>query len=210
MYVQPPPAGYQPPPPPSYYVPAKPPESRMGLFFGPRLGVIVPEGDSNLTNEVTAGFSVGGEVDLRFARRLFVGAVVEHGFLGTSSNLSNASLGGSGAPSFSTTNADFTFGVLTSPDHFGALFEVGAGYRVLTASASASVNSLGFSAPVSSSASSGEFLLGAGLWIPTGRYFRIVPRLDATVGSLSSSGGPSEGYAMITFNLAGYFNINFH
>jgi hypothetical protein len=207
----------QPPPPPVevaapvYYRPheASGGGSRSGLFGGLRLGAIVPAG-SDITQEVGPGFEVGGEFNFRFARRFFVGALVEHGFLSPSSNVNSALNGLGVTATFGTTNFDAVFGVLTNPDHFGALFDIGVGYRTLSSSFSGALAS-------SSSASSGEFLIGSGLWIPTGRYFRIVPRVDATFGSLSASstdlsgsGSGSVGYAMISLDVAGYFNIDFH
>jgi hypothetical protein len=213
----------QPPPPPNYvngtspyYVGpplepvapnAKPvsTESRKGLFFGPRIGAVIPAGSSNLTDLATTGFSIGGEFQVRLARRFFTGLVIDHGFLGTSSKLKNAfALDGTGTPSFSTTNGDVIFGVLTSPDHFGALFQTGVGYRSFSGSGGA--DSLGAL----------EFMLGAGLWIPTGSHFRIVPRIDATIGQTFGTttdvdgNSVSWGYAMVTVGVGGYFNIDFH
>jgi hypothetical protein len=116
--------------------------------------------------------------------------------------------------SSSTTNFGVVIGVLTNPDRFGALFQIGAGYRILNTSYSgASVD--GVSIPDSSaSVNSGEFMLGTGLWIPAGHHVRIVPRIDASIGSFSSSdsfGNPvSNTYAMISFDVATYFNLDFH
>jgi hypothetical protein len=208
VYVQQPPAVavgtpvyYHPP-----ETPVGPPPSRMGLFMGLRLGAIVPEGSDNITNSFNPGFDVGGEFNFRFARRWYVGAVLQHGFLGTPSSLTGVSS--------STTNFGVVIGVLTNPDRFGALFQIGAGYRILNTSYSgASVD--GVSIPDSSaSVNSGEFMLGTGLWIPAGHHVRIVPRIDASIGSFSSSdsfGNPvSNTYAMISFDVATYFNLDFH
>jgi hypothetical protein len=214
VYVQPPP-----PPPgvgaPVYYRPSEPlgpPPSRMGLFMGLRLGAIVPEGSDDITNGYNPGFEVGGELNFRFARRWYVGAVVEHGFLGTPSSVSQ----GLDVTS-STTNFGVVIGVLTNPDRFGALFQIGAGYRILNRSFSGGFVD-GISVPSeSNSVNSGEFMLGTGLWIPAGHHVRIVPRIDASIGSFSAGGtNPdgtpinSQGYAMLSFDVATYFNLDFH
>lgn len=202
---------YTPQPQPYYGAPAlpaapppspPPPQSRMGLFVGPRLGVIVPNGSSDLTDTVTSGASLGVEVNYRFARRFFTGLVVDHGFLGTASALTSAtSSAGLSAPSFSTTNVDAVLGFIGSPDRFSVLLQGGLGYRTLAASSS------------SASLSSPEVLVGAGLWIPIGRSFRLVPRVDTTFGSLSGSdafgNNVSYSYGMVTLALGGYYNIDF-
>jgi hypothetical protein len=177
----------------------------MGLFMGLRLGAIVPEGSDNITNSFNPGFDVGGEFNFRFARRWYVGAVLQHGFLGTPGDLSAEGV------SSSTTNFGVVIGVITNPDRFGALFQIGGGYRVVNTSFSG-----GLLGSTSASANSGEFMVGAGFWIPAGRFIRIVPRVDATIGSLSSSdssdsdSGSGTGYAMISFDVATYFNLDFH
>jgi hypothetical protein len=204
VYVTPPPPVAGAPievAPPVYYKPAGASgASRTGIFTGLRLGAIVPEG-STITNLVTPGFEVGGEFNFRFARRWFVGAVVEHGFLGTASTLTNQ-LGmlNLSSPTLATTNFGAVVGVITNPDRFGALFQIGAGYRTLT-----SANGV-------YSLNAGEFLIGTGLWIPAGRFFRIVPRVDATIGSFTDNNntGNGGGYAMLSFDVGGYFNFDFH
>ncbi len=198
---------YAPPPPSAPPAPLAPPASpagplsRKGLFFGLRLGGAVPYGDG-LTSDVAPGFSVGGEVDFRFARRLFVGAIVDHAFLGTNTSSSVSGLGLGGA-TYETTGAVAVFGILTNPDRFGALFEVGGGYRVLTATLGS----------VSSSLDSPELQLGAGLWIPIGGRVRLAPRVDTTFGSFQGADltgrQVTQGYAMITLALGGYYNIDF-
>jgi len=158
----------------------------------------LPEGSNDLTNTAGPGVSLGAEVDLRFARRLFFGAVVDHAFLGTPSSAPSGL-------SSSMTNFDVTFGVITSPDHFAALFDIGIGYRILDQSF----------AGISGTIHSPELILGTGLWIPTGHLFRIVPRLDAAFGSFTGSDAsgnstPGVGYAVLTLGVGGYFNIDFH
>jgi hypothetical protein len=200
VYVQP---GYVPPrgfgqtaPPVTPVVVETPPESRKGLFFGPRVGGVYPAVGNNLSG-IGAGVSLGLEADFRFARRLFLGAVVDHGFLSTSDAFSGATAG--------TTNFDVVFGVLTNPDKFGGIFQVGLGYRVLSVSAPSVAAELGGVTP-SVSINSVDGTLGAGLWIPIGSHFRLVPRVDASFGSFSDDGG---GYAMIAFVLGAYPNFNF-
>lgn len=211
VYVQGPPPGYGPygapvtrigPPPPVLVVdPNAPVPSRKGIFFGPRVGGVYPVLPSSLS-DVEGGFSLGLEFDFRFARRLYLGAVVDHGFLNTSSS-SVASLSAS-TSSAATTNVDAVFGVITNPDKFGALFQIGVGYRTLSFSGSD-----GSGNPFSSSANGPELSLGAGLWIPIGEHFRLVPRIDTTLGSLSDTGSSGNGFAMVTFVLAAYPNFNF-
>jgi len=210
----PPPDGAPPPPPPPPEVVVPPPpiyvpeyQSRSGLFFGPRLGGLVPEGASSITDFVTSGFSLGGELDLRFARRLFFGAVVDHAFLG----------GGGAGGSAATTNVGATFGVIVNPDHVSALFQVGIGYRVLSFTNTVQLPGVlgGVTEPVGQSVHSPEGMLGGGVWIPIGHRVRLVPRIDVGFGSFdlasTVAGSPSESstYGFINFNLAGYYNLDF-
>jgi len=195
-----------PPPPPA------PPQSRTGLFFGLRGGALVPSGN-DVRSAISTGGSIGAELDVRFARRYFAGVILDHGFLGTSSSFGSGASGPSGAsgtgdasgpsPTFSTTNVDAVFGFVTSPDHLAFLIETGLGYRVLGAS----------SGPTA--LDSGEFLLGAGMWIPAGSRLRIVPRVDMTVGSFSGTDwngttSVAYGYAMFMLGVGGYYNVDFH
>ncbi len=214
VYVTPPPprtnylvapGTLYPTPPPR--LPSPPLLSRTGLFFGLRAGALVPAGNNDEISAVHTGGSLGAEVNVRFARRFFTGIVVDHGFLGTSAAYAS-STNGTGAqstcdPTFSTTNVDAVFGFITSPDHFAFLIQTGLGYRVLDASCQPT------------SMNSGEFMLGAGMWIPAGSHFRIVPRVDMTIGSFSGTEwtgttGAADGYAMFMLGVGGYYNIDFH
>ena len=210
VYVQGPPPGYGPygvpvthvgAPPGLVVDPNAPVPSRKGIFFGPRVGGVYPVLPNGLS-AVEGGFSLGLEFDFRFARRLYIGAVVDHGFLNTSAAAS-ASVSGD-ATSAATTNVDAVFGVLTNPDKFGGLFQIGIGYRTLSLSVSDGTGNV-----LSSSLSGPELSLGAGLWIPIGEHFRLAPRIDTTVGSLSDAGS-GNGFAMVNFVLAAYPNFNFH
>ncbi len=195
VYVAaPPPVTYAPAPPPVYRLAPPPvvapaaPESRTGLFWALRLGAVYPDVSGGPGGVLATGFSLGGEVNLRFARRFFVGAVVDHGFLGTSA---------SSGPSYSTTNVDAVLGIVTNPDRFGVLFQVGVGYRGLSGSDGTSLT-----AP--------EGTIGIGMWIPIGHRVRLVPRIDTSLGSFSGSNGESGvGYAMVAFVLGGYYNLDF-
>jgi hypothetical protein len=191
---RPAPAPAPPPETPAVVTPPGPPESRTGFFVGPRLGAVYPGAGGVIGSDVATGFTLGGELSLRFARRLFLGAVFDHGFLATGSNATNPSA------TFSTTGIDAEFGVITNPDHVAAVFDFGGGYRVLEGSDGTSVTSP-------------EAILGIGLWIPTGHVARLVPRIDGTFGSFSGNAGGvgqvSSGYAMINFLIAGYFNWDF-
>jgi hypothetical protein len=199
---------------PAYAVPPDvplyiPPEwhSRTGLFMGPRLGYLLPEGVSDVTDAVGGGFSLGGELDLRFARRLFFGVVADHGFLKVKDTqfLTSAA----------TTDLGVTFGVITNPDHFAGLFQIGVAYRLLTLNAN--VGLLDESNPgqtLAQTVHSVEGMLGAGFWIPIGQHVRLVPRVDLGFGSFDLSNtaleeGSSSTYAFVNFNLAGYYNLDF-
>jgi hypothetical protein len=161
--------------------PEGPPPSRNGIFFGPRLGGVYGAG-----NDIdTGGFSLGAEFDFRFARRLYIGAVVDHGFL-------------SGGAS---TNFDATFGVIINPDKFSALFQFAAGYR----NVSLPPPTVGcFDLCVSPTLDGPEAGLGVGFWIPAGSHFRLAPRIDTSFGSLGGS-----GFAAFTFVVGAYPNFNF-
>jgi hypothetical protein len=210
--VVPPPPGPPPTPPPDLpvYVPEY--HSATGLFVGPRVGGILLTGSDAVTNLAGGGFALGAELDLRFARRLFIGGVVDHGFLSGGSISSGTSIPGLGSvipaagTSASTTNLAGTFGVIVNPDRVSALFQVGVGYRWMTVSSSVA----------SATLTSLEGMFGGGIWIPIGHSVRLVPRLDLGFGSFGVPAGLTGGdsssqssYLFANFNLAGYFNLDF-
>jgi len=60
--------------------------------------------------------------------------------------------------------------------------------------------------------SSGELGLEVGLWVPLGRFFRLVPLATAGFGSFTPPGsGATEGgagHGFVTLGVAGFYNID--
>jgi hypothetical protein len=175
------------------------PESRTGFFVGPRVGGQLMMGQG-IASVFTGAYSVGGEVNLRFADTLFVGVFVDHAFGNASVN------GGEGPPpsaSAAMTNVDAIFGVIVGHGPVRGLLQLGGGYRWAAISETDGPESLSF--PYQA----GEGLLGAGLWIQVGPYVRLIPRIDLTVGAMTDDQGRTDRYTLASAGLAGDFNLDF-
>jgi hypothetical protein len=226
-YPPPPPVTYGPPPPAPQRVegpPPPPPEhySNMGFLFGFHLGWTasagsVPLADGTSTdasNLSGGGFAYGLDGGFRFARRWYVGLTLEHASLGQGKDPSQASANVGfqvNTISSETTMVGAIFGVTVNPDRVSAYFEIGLDERWYNLTGT----SFDGSTVGSSSYSSGEGMLGVGLWIPAGRYVRILPKVSLGVGNFSTpnqsstSSTPSTAFhEFVMLNLAGFYNLD--
>jgi hypothetical protein len=229
------PASAPPPPAPPYTgaAPAprsvaveRPAVSRLGLLLGGHLGGeilsgSVPVGDGRSVNADaigSAGFAFGADAGLRFARHWFVGGVVEHASLGQGNR---SELGPGVVVSSNTTLAGVTFGFIGNPDWTSFYGEVGVANRWLhyraTCPAVAGTSFCGPVAPADYTDSSAELTLGAGVWIPGGRSFRLLPKATLGLGAFNQP-EPDSGAATATsapwhtffmIGIAGFYNLDF-
>jgi hypothetical protein len=236
--LPPPPAPISAPPPPAppYFSAAapaprgvsveRPAVSRLGLLLGGHLGGeilsgSVPVGDGKSVNAdaiASAGFAFGADAGIRFARHWFVGGVVEHASLGQGNR---SELGSDVVVSSDTTLAAVTFGFIGNPDWTSFYGEVGIANRWLhyrsTCPGVAVTSICGPIAPADSTDSSAEFTLGAGVWIPAGHSFRLLPKAtlglgafnqpDQDSGAATATSAPWHTFFMI--GIAGFYNLDF-
>jgi len=216
-----------PAPPPPYEKPAVKPDarSRTSIFLGPRLGLYAPGGDfpdtsspgntRKLGDVSKTGADFGAEVALRFARLFYFGLEAEYAALGgvdagTTSYKSSTSLVGG------------TFGVITNPDGFAFLANIGIGYR--NYSVTQTVTRVLASSDQTLAVHSPELQLGAGLHFKAG-IVRLVPKIEIDFGSFQGQTGDgstvtglngttasnpisSVGHVFVFFGMGGYFDIN--
>ncbi len=232
------PASAPPPPPPAppyasaALVPAprsvsvNRPVSRLGLLLGGHLGGevlsgTVPVGAGKSVNAdaiASAGFAFGADAGFRFARHWLVGGVVEHASLGQGNR---SELGSGVAVSSDTTLVGVTFGFIGNPDWTSFYGEVGIANRWFhyrsTCPGVGVTSFCGPIAPADYTDSSAEFTLGAGVWIPGGRSFRLLPKAtlglgafnqpDQDAGAATATSAPWHTFFMI--GIAGFYNLDF-
>jgi hypothetical protein len=95
--------------------------------------------------------------------------------------------------------------VVTNPERVSFYGEVGLGTRWFTDhnTATASLTS-----------NAGDFTLGAGIWIPAGRFFRFVPKISvglSSFGSGQNNGSGSSSNQLATFGMlsvTGFYNAD--
>jgi hypothetical protein len=193
--------------------------SRGGLLLGLHLGAEIPAGqiptpagDTIATSAASgAGLAYGLDLGIRFARHWIIGLTVEHASLGAGTNPSRIEQTATGMTT-SNTSAGVVLGYVVNPDRVSFFGEVGLQGRWYK---------LSWNDPSSQSASysTGELLLGMGIWIPAGRVLRLLPEATIALGDFStpSTGGTasgtsnsaSPGHAFVMLGLAGMFNIGF-
>jgi hypothetical protein len=229
-YPPPPPVTYGPPPPAPQRVegpPPPPPErySNMGFLFGFHLGWTAPAGRLPMQDGTSidpsdlsgGGFAYALDGGFRFARRWYVGLTLEHASLAQGKDPTQATHN-VGFPvatiSSDTTMVGVIFGVMVNPDRTSAYFEVGLDQRWYSFTATSSDGST----TGNSSYNSGEGMIGVGLWIPAGRYVRILPKVSLGVGNFSTPnqasnppGGSSTAsnafHEFVMLNMAGFYNL---
>jgi hypothetical protein len=185
------PTSTTPPPPP----PPADTRSKMSIFIGPSLGLMVPAG--NLPNGSDSPDSVGDragpgaaialEGAFRFARLFFFGLQLEGaGFSGQSPTLTLQTTGGN-VPTATNTSASSGmlaghFGVITNPEGFGFYGDIGIGYRALIVKATSTLDS---TISTQFTYSGVDYMLGVGMHFKAGKYVRIIPKMSLSVGSFS-------------------------
>jgi hypothetical protein len=229
VVAPPPPAGgATPPPPPPYGSGAMPPgtppppppvvmetapeairkRSNVGILIGAHLGAVATSGkidtntalgQQNLSDVSAGGLGIGIDGGLRFARNWYVGVQYDHTTYGPSTTNGNAF---NGTQSHSDTfGLDFAF--IVNPDRVSFYGTLGLQTRIY---------SLAIPGANADTYTSGELLAGAGVWIPIGHWFRLLPELTGGFGNFSVPGDAQsqagEGHAFFTLGLVGYYNID--
>ena len=181
----------QPPPPPT---PPKPADTRskMSIFLGPRLGLMVPAGHLPLGGDLTGGIddvagpgaAIGLEGGLRIARILFFSLIGEaSGYSGKSYTTTTNGSTSSANVSSSSLMGGAKVGIITNPEGFGFFGTLGAGYRyfktTFPSDASGSDQSLSWQGI--------DYTLGLGMHFKAGKYVRLVPLAELTYGIFSSN-----------------------
>jgi hypothetical protein len=180
-----------------------------GLFPGgniPSASLPVPSASLGenvpMTTVAQGGFAYGVDGGIRFARQLYVGLELEHANMGNGSKLS---LDVDGVSSNSTA-LDAVLGFIVDPDRPSFYVEVSAGVRWLH------ISETDASGPKSTTLGAGELGLGAGVWIPAGRNFAMLPKVSLSGGSFSGSsdsGSSSAQHVFVMVGVAGFFTTDF-
>jgi len=160
-----------------------------------------PDGGSvDFATVAGAGFAFGLDGGLRFARRWYVGATLEHAAFGST-------LTASGQSSADTTLAALVIGLIVNPDRVSFYGELGLGSRwfhyAVASGAAGTVRQ------------AGELSLGGGVWVPIGPSFRLLPKATLGLGAFDSddtgAAATTTSYAHVFFMLgvAGFYNVDF-
>ncbi len=207
-----------PPPPPEVELVTTPPApqgSRTALLLGGHLGWEIVSGqvpiDANTKIDARelggSGAAFALDAGLRFARQWYAGLTLEHAELGGGNHASlDASVTNA---SSSTTQFGAVLGLITNPARTSFYGHLGLAYRWYNVS----LTGTGVTSPPTYT--SGEASLGAGLWLPAGRAFRIVPEVTLGVGTFDApsstttgSGGASAGHIFVMLGVAGFLNVD--
>ncbi len=193
----------------------RPKPSRASLLVGAHLGLEVPSGKLpgggaasspvEASSVGAAGLAYALDGGLRFARQWYVGVTLEHAQL-SGGNLSGLPAGDNHASS-NTTLLSVALGLIVNPDRLSLYGEVGLGNRWFSYKEGAN------GGPSSGQGyTSGEVTLGAGLWIPAGRAWRVIPKATVSFGTFGppadnhTEANLTHGFFML--GVAGFYNAD--
>ena len=221
-----------PPPPP----PPRDPRSKMSILLGARLGFTamagsLPNGDNVTTTSIGdvagPGGQLGIEAGFRVVRILYLSLTGDvAGYAGKDISVGTSAGGGStsvGTSQVTTALAAGHVGLLTNPEGFGFMGDIGIGYRYLDlkgtstdGSASSDANFAGI-----------DYILRLGMHFKAGKYIRLFPQAEMDFGSLGlgggsttvsgntqnlpttlTSSGQTAGHIEFFFGFGGYFDID--
>jgi Autotransporter beta-domain len=159
-------------------------------------------GNSVQTSAVAqGGFAYGLDGGVRFARQLYIGLELEHASL-TSGKGVQTQLGVDSVSS-NTTSLSAVLGFIVDPDRPSFYVDLTAGVRWFHIGETDTTGSKG------TTLDSGELGLGAGVWIPAGRNFRVLPKASLNAGSFGSDSGSSAQHVFVMVGVAGFFTNDF-
>ncbi len=172
-----------------------------GFFFGARGGAAIPTG--TLNQAAKAGAGVGIEGYFRFAHKGFLGILGEHEFFSAGSAVGSSN----GSSNFLAGSIGFT----TNAEGVGFIMDFFGGYRSFAFSNSSAKGNPSGDIQVGSYGS-GEGGLGMGVWIAAGKSIRVVPRFEASFGSLAakdaSTTDGNNPYAVVFLGVSVDYNID--
>ena len=212
------PQGYQPPPPPppppppGPYPQAPPPHrSSRALLIGAHVGAIIPTGShpqTRLPNSPglassarqvndggVGGYAYGLDGGARFARQWYLGVALEHAALvgGKAAALGVSSVGSD------TTLLEAVIAFIADPDRASFYGEFGLGARWLHVTEGGPPNR-------GVTSESGDFTLGAGVWLPAARSLRLLPKATVSIGSFGEgAAGGSAQHVFVTLGVTGFY-----
>jgi hypothetical protein len=155
------------------------------------------------------GLAIGLDGGIRFARQWYAGLTLEHADLGSGSTNGLTGVSDSKA---TTNQVGAVVAIITNPDKPSLFGELGLALRWFD------VTFPGNGAPPSPGTyTSPEGFLGAGVWIPSGRHFRLLPEATLSLGTYSnpSNGaagstitGSAPSHAFFMVGVAGFYNAD--
>jgi len=171
---------------------------RTALLVGVDAAAIIPTGKfgntgADLNNDLAnVGWGVGGEVGLRLARVVYLGAMVQPSFYTNAEGNNGFALSVAGL-----------LGFMTNPEGLGFYGELGGGLRYFQGTQNAdtikarSTNATGFDA-----------IFGIGLQFKAGS-FRFIPKFDVFLGSHDDNqiGDTQAFHAFVQFGISGYWEL---
>jgi hypothetical protein len=224
-------AGATPPPPAAYgpsQEPAEPPpfepqahpdrkDARGSILLGLHLGLEVPTGTIPISSSIPGapgtaaagdisgpGFAYAFDGGVRFLHHWYVGLTLEHASLATGKNPGNINADGS------LTSDTTTFGLVGAfianaekPSFYGQVGLLSRWYNFKAPNATPN--------PIpDQSYAAGELMFGIGLWLPLGRYVRLIPLGTVGLGSFNIPGTDTggAGHAFVMLGLEGLTNID--
>ena len=209
----------------------------MSLLLGARLGFTamagsLPKGngiDNTSIGDVAGpGAQLGLEVALRFIRILYfslsgdaAGYAGKDGYLTATGFSSTPPASGTGAAASTQVTSALGaghFGILTNPEGFGFMGDIGAGFRYydvkLTSTDGSATSDVNFGGI--------DYIIRVGMHFKAGKLIRLFPQAELDFGSLSIGGGTlpngasldttsvtgSAGHIAFFFGFGGYFDID--
>ena len=220
-----------PPPPP----PPRDPRSKMSIFLGARLGFTamagsLPNGDlaqstTSIGDVAGPGGQLGIEAAFRVVRILYLSLTGDAaGYAGKDVQVPTSSGSTAGTTQTTTFLAAGHVGLLTNPEGFGFMGDIGAGYRYLDLKANATDGS----ATVDNNFGGIDYILRLGMHFKAGKSIRLFPQAEMDFGSLGTGGtsvsgtgtaaggtlpngsntGQTAGHIVFFFGFGGYFDID--
>ncbi len=172
--------------PPEYKAPDENRPASGGFMMGPSLGVVLPGGSTaggdQFSNIASPGAGVGVEAGFRFVRRLYLGAVYQHGFL-SAANAQAVALGSAAVTTTVGTNYfGLNFAYISHPEGVAFYGEIGGGFRTFSNTQTATDNS----ASASTTLAGGELSIGVGLHLKFGDWIRVIPKVSVSGGQFGT------------------------
>ncbi len=222
------------PPPPAAYgssssEPAAPPpfepqshgnrqDARGSILLGLHLGIEVPtgtiplnlpgQGASAAASDISGpGFAYAFDGGVRFLHHWFIGLTLEHASLATGKNPGN--IGADPSLTSDTTTLGLVGAFIANsekPSFYAELGLQSRWYNFKAPNATPQIQTQSYT--------SGELMVGIGLWLPLGKYIRLIPLGTVGLGEFSppnpgsSQSTSSTGHAFVMLGVEGLTNFD--